>query len=79
MPNPVYAYILDIYMVCKQVLLITFLNEPEIICLRTVKWFQVLLYNTNNLTSVVCLQTEFVLLDSKIGAYQGLPLRIRVD
>ncbi len=30
-------------------LYITFLNEPELICLHTVKWFQVLLSNTNNL------------------------------
>ena len=25
-----------------------FLNEPELICLHTVKWFQVLLFNANN-------------------------------
>ena len=25
-----------------------FLNEVELICLRTVKWFQVLLFNVNN-------------------------------
>ena len=35
-----------------------FLNEPEFICLHTVKWFQVLLYNTKfRLTSVICLHT----------------------
>ena len=27
---------------------VTFLNEPELICLHTVKWFQVLLSNTSN-------------------------------
>ena len=24
------------------------LNKPELICLHKIKWFQVLLYNTNN-------------------------------
>ena len=35
------------------------LNESELICLHTVKWFQVLLFNTNNSTlhySFVCTQ-----------------------
>ena len=27
-------------------LLVICLNEPELICLHTVKWFQVLLFNT---------------------------------
>ena len=36
-------------MICKHILLITFLNEPELIVfLHMVKWFQVLLCNTNN-------------------------------
>ena len=35
-------------MICKHILLITFLNEPELILLHTVKWFQVLLCTTNN-------------------------------
>ena len=35
-------------MISKHILLITFLNEPELILLHTVKWFQVLLFNTNN-------------------------------
>ena len=30
MPNPVYTYILNIYMVCKHIFKITFLNEPEL-------------------------------------------------
>ena len=38
-------------------LLIIFLNEPELICLHTVKLFQVLQCNSNNLTSVICLHT----------------------
>ena len=35
-----------------------FLNKPELICLLTVKWFQVLLCNTNNSIyySFVCSQ-----------------------
>ena len=35
-------------MICKYILLITFLNDPEVILLYTVKWFQVLLCITNN-------------------------------
>ena len=31
--------------------------------LHTVKWFQVLLYNSHNLTSVICLHTQFVQFD----------------
>ena len=30
-------------MICKQILLITFLNKPNLILLYTVKWLQVLL------------------------------------
>ena len=53
-PNPVYTYIW-IYMICKHILLITFLNELELFF--THKKFQVLLYNNHNLTSVICLHT----------------------
>ena len=35
-------------MICKHILLITFLNKPKLILLHTVKWFQVLLCITNN-------------------------------
>ena len=35
-------------MICKDILLITFLNEPKLIILHTVKWFQVLLCILNN-------------------------------
>ena len=49
-------------MTCKHILWITFSNEPEHFLL-TVKWFQVLLYKSNNLTSVICLLTYFVLFD----------------
>ena len=34
-------------------LLVTFSNKPKLISLHTVKYFQVLLYNTNNLTPVI--------------------------
>ena len=33
--------LLYIYMICKWSLSVTFLNKPELICLHTVKWFQV--------------------------------------
>ena len=46
MPNPVY-YIIIIHMISEHILLITFLNEPEVIFFHIVKWFQVLLCNTN--------------------------------
>ena len=39
-------------MICKHILLITFLNKPELIFLPTVKWFQVLLCIINN--SIKC-------------------------
>ena len=35
-------------MICKDILLIGFLNEHKLILLHTVKWFQVLLCITNN-------------------------------
>ena len=35
-----------IYMICKHILLITFVNELHLIFSHTVKWFQVLLCNT---------------------------------
>ena len=35
-------------MICNQILLLTFLNEPKFILVHTVKWFQVLLCITNN-------------------------------
>ena len=55
-PNPVYTYISNIYMICKHILLITFLNKSELF-LHTVKRFQVLLYNSHYLTWVICLHT----------------------
>ena len=35
-------------MIHKYSLSVTFSNEPKLICLHTVKWFQVFLYNANN-------------------------------
>ena len=35
-------------MICKHILLITFLDKPKFILLNTVKWFQILLCITNN-------------------------------
>ena len=35
-------------MICKHILLITFLNKPKLILLQTVKWFQVLICISNN-------------------------------
>ena len=45
-----YTYIYIKYMISKHILLIKFLNEPELIFffLHTVKCFQVLLFDTNN-------------------------------
>ena len=43
-----FIHIYQICMICKSVLLIKFLNEPMLILLHTVKWFQVLLCITSN-------------------------------
>ena len=40
----------------KHILLMLFLKELELF-LHTVKWFQVLLYNSHNLAPVICLFT----------------------
>ena len=47
LPRAPYIYIY-IYMICKQILLITFLNEPKLILLHALKWLQVFLCITNN-------------------------------
>ena len=68
-PNPLNTYILNEYMICKHIFRITFLNKHELIlngfkdllsdhnCLHIVKCFKVLLYNNNNLKSVISLHT----------------------
>ena len=38
----------QIYMICKHILFVTFLNEPELTFFHTIKLFQVFLSNTNN-------------------------------
>ena len=54
----IYYIYIYIYMICKHILQITFWNKPRLFFfLHTVKWFQVLLYNSQNLTSVICLYT----------------------
>ena len=57
-------------MICKHILLIT---EPELF-LYSAKWFQVLLCNSHNLTSVICLPTV-----CSTWPNQMLPLRVRED
>ena len=47
MPDPLYKYILN--MICKHIMLITFLDKPNLILLHTVKWLQVYLCISNNL------------------------------
>ena len=37
------------HVISKHFLLITFLNEPELIFMHTVKWFQALLFNTKKI------------------------------
>ncbi len=37
-------------MTCENILLITFLNEPKLLFLHTIKWFHVLQCITNNST-----------------------------
>ena len=57
MSNNLYIYIE--YMICKHILLLTFLNAPELIFLHTAKEFQVMQFNANNSIwhySFVCTQ-----------------------
>ena len=51
-------YIYIRYMICQLILLITFLNEHELIVLHQVKWFQLFLYNSHNSMPVICLDTS---------------------
>ena len=53
-------------MICKYILLITFLNQPKLILLHIVKWFHVFL-------------SQAVLFDPQIGLHQVLQLRNRGD
>ena len=56
MPNPLYTYILDIYDLSTH-FIDNILKWAWGLFLHTVKWFQVFLYNSHNLTSVMCLHT----------------------
>ena len=49
-----YLHIYIKFIMCRQILLVTFLYETELIFFNTVKYFQVLLYNSHNLTLVIC-------------------------
>ena len=62
-PNPLYTYILNIYMICKHILYIKIRLSSF---LHTIKWFQVLLYNSHNLKSVICLHTVCSILTHKL-------------
>ena len=42
------SYKIYSYITCKHIFLITFWNEPKLLLLHTVKWFQLLLCITNN-------------------------------
>ena len=57
MPNPLYTYVLSIYMICKHFEDNIFKWARVHFLLHTVKWFQVFLYNSHNLTAVICLHT----------------------
>ena len=79
MPKAVYTYLLNIYiyiyiyiMICKHIFLITFLETK-------VKGFQVLQYNSPNLTSVICLHIvcSIWLIDRTL--IRVIQLQIRVD
>ena len=44
-------------MICKWIVYRWHFYETELICLYTVKWFKLLLSNTNNLMLIICLYT----------------------
>ena len=59
-------------MICKHILLIMFSNEPKLILLHTVKWFQVLLCITKNSIKnqlwvkllrlkIICIRLEYLI------------------
>ena len=56
-PNPVYILYIIKYMICKHFGDNIFLNEPVFIFWPTVKWLQVLLYNSHNFHHFFCLHT----------------------
>ena len=42
-------------MICKHILLISFLNDPKLVLFHAVKWFHVLLCITNNSINITYL------------------------
>ena len=46
-PTNLFIHILNLIFV-NEYFVDNILNKPKLICLLTFKWFQVLLYNTNN-------------------------------
>ena len=56
MPNDLHTYILNIYFLLTQFVDNIF-KRARAHFLYTVKWFPLLLYNSNNLTPVICLHT----------------------
>ena len=58
MPNNVYRYILNIYIYDLSTHFIdNILKQTRAFFSHTVKWFHVFLYNSHNLTSIICLCT----------------------
>ena len=58
MPNPIHTYTLNIYMICEYILLDNILKQIWALFCTQLNDFKVLLYNSHNLTSVICLHTN---------------------
>ena len=67
-------YIYINYMISKHILLIMFLNEPKLIILLTVEWFEVLLCITNN--SIKHQSFVYRRLDGQIVLFLTIQFRI---
>ena len=61
-------------MICKHILSITFLNEPKLILLYTVKWFQEFLCITNN--SIKHQSYVYILLNDQTVLFQTIQFSI---
>ena len=75
-----FIQIYEIYMICKYILLIAFLNELKLNLLLSVKWFQVLLYITNNSIkhqSFVCTQLNYQTVQFSISHLFALSLNVK--
>ena len=72
MLNPLYTYILNIY-ICKH-------SQTSLMSsLYPVKLFLILLNNRNNLVNYSFVCTQFVIFDSLMEPYQVLLLQVRID